>query len=139
MKLSKTVSIFFATTLTLMGISTYQPELALASGSSYTNAMSISLNEAISFTDPTPEDNDDKINYYVFETNEKGIYSINFASTGKGGITEFLVTDSKYNKLYESDWLSYKSAKGANVELKLDKNSVYYIRANGWGAWSGPR
>lgn len=105
-----------------------------AAGSSYTDAVAVELNEVVSFADPTPEDNDDKTNYYMFETGAKGIYSINFVSTGKGGIVEFLVADSKYNKLYSSDWLSYNSAEGANIELSLEKNSVYYIRAKAKGA-----
>ena len=100
-----------------------------AAGSSYTDAIAIGMNEIVTFTDPTPNDLVDKTNYYMFETGDKGIYSINFVSTGKDGIVLFSVVDAQYNKIYASDWLSYDSAQGENKELTLEENSVYYIRA----------
>ena len=118
----------------LTAVLSFTPNKVYAAGSSYTDAIAVELNETVTFTDPTPEDNDDKVNYYMFETGAKGLYSINFVSTGKDGIVEFSVVDSKYNKLYSSDWLNYSSAEGANIELNLNKNSVYYIRANAFGA-----
>lgn len=102
---------------------------AHAEGKSLSEAEAINLDQIVSYTDPTPSDYENKVNYYVFETTSAGIYSLNFINVGYGGQTSVQVLDSKYKEIYSSGWLSFSNAESKNVDLTLNKNSVYYVEA----------
>ena len=104
-------------------------------GNNWDNAMAIELDETVVFNNSFEDIGIvDKHNYYIFEPDTTGIYSINFAALNpmSNADAELAIYDENDNRVWFSKYRHYFTfgmEPGIRDEIKLTAGKCYFIKA----------